>query len=203
MLNTEWFFKKDKTRICSVCSAPKAEEGKGSQQVYKASHLSGEKQHHPSPPTRQECYSFSDLFSHSTNIPRRPALCLALGRTLGGGGVSEMPEEAAKSTLSLRCPLGPGQRGPQCRAVVWWHILQLMGAIKYYETEKMQDGSGLYKDHSGRIMENRDTRSEDQGSGGLSNSPISMLSKISNVGLSKREQIHIYSEEKLRRNQKL
>lgn len=122
----------------------------------------------------------------------------------GGARVSQRcQKEAAKSTLSLRCPLGPGQRGPKCRAVVWRHILQIMGAIKYYETEKIQEGSGLYKDHSGRIMENRDTRSEDQGSGGLSNSPISMLSKISNVGLSKREQIHIYSEERLRRNQTL
>lgn len=48
--------KNKKTRLYSICSVPKAEEGKCIQQVYEAGHLSREKQHPlPPPPPQQEC----------------------------------------------------------------------------------------------------------------------------------------------------
>lgn len=56
----------------------------------------------------------------------------------------------------------------------------------------------LYKDHSGRILENGDTLLEAQGSGNsnLASSPVSILPKTNKVG--KRPDSHfLYSEEEL------
>lgn len=192
---------------------PKAEEGKCIQQVYEAGHLSREKQRPlPPPPHSRNAEVLLAHLPTQQTFPLQACTVSGPGLDPGGGGVSEMNRGAHRKVLQSQhwdCGVLWGQTGKVLSARPWSGDIpcrewELSNTIKQ---RRRKNSSGLYKDHSGRITENGDTRLEDQGSGGSDLIKLTCFDTLKNRRhwiIKKRADSHfIHSEEELRRNWKV